>query len=50
MNKFLKGLVEMLAASAYSEVGDRGHERQEVIEANIALAPAQLDCQVVARA
>jgi hypothetical protein len=49
MKKFLKGLVDMLAISAYSEVGDGAYDRQD-IEVNSAPAPAQRTSQVPAEA
>lgn len=38
MKKFLKSLVEMLAASAYSEIGDSGYDWKD-IEVNSAPTP-----------
>jgi hypothetical protein len=49
MKKFLKDLVEMLAVSAYSEVGDGAYDWQD-FEVNSAPAPAQRACQVPANA
>jgi len=50
MKKFLKGLVEMLAVSAHSEVGDGVYDWQD-FEVNSAPAPApQRACQVPASA
>ena len=48
MKTFLKGLVEMLAATAYSELGDSGYEWQDDIEVNSAPDSARLACQVPA--
>jgi len=49
MQKFLKGLVEMLAVSAHSEVGDGAYDWQ-YFEVNSAPAPVQRACQVPASA
>jgi hypothetical protein len=45
MKKFLKVLVEMLAVTAQSDVGDSGYDWQNV-QVNSAPAPAQRACQV----
>ena len=47
MKMLLKDLVEKLAASAYSEIGDSGHHVQEMHSAS---APMQEACQVPASA
>jgi hypothetical protein len=49
MSKFLKDLVEMLAVSAYSEIGDRGFDCQD-IAVKSAPVTEQRTCQVLAEA
>jgi len=49
MKKFLKDLVEMLAISAYSEIGDREFDLQGN-DVKSAPAPAQRACQAPVRA
>jgi len=49
MKKFLKSLVEMLAVSAHSEVGDGAYD-WHYFEVNSDPAPVQQACQVPASA